>query len=319
MAKSRVEKYRTTGKRDVNTAKRRVEQRAGGGFDNYINQDIPLYKPDFGLRTVRFLPPTWEDAEHFGTDIYVHYQVGPDKQTYLCPEKMGVGRCPICDERRKAEQEGDDEYAKELRPKKRVLTYVVDRDEEDEGVRAWPMPWTLDRDIAHQTYDKRHNEILVVDDPEEGFDIDFNKVKNAGGIPNYEGIKVHRRESPLSDSEEKMEEWLEFAEDNPLPEILVFYSYDHIKSVFEGGAGASSNKADDPVDEDEDEDEKPDLSAPTDYDDEDDLPPWSTDDEDDEDEEEEKPRRRRRRSVDDDDDDDEDDEDEAPRRRRSRR
>ena len=130
-------------------ARKRSEQ-GGNDFDKILNDKIKMWKVGTN-NTIRFLPPTWKKPEHFGYDIYVHYQVGPDRGTYLCLHKMKGEPCPICEERVEAQRHGDEKYAKELEAKKRVLVYLVDRDHEKDGVQAWASPWPPTPTVATAT------------------------------------------------------------------------------------------------------------------------------------------------------------------------
>lgn len=216
--------------RDPEEAKRRAE---GGGddFDVYLRREITFFKPADRDNAIRILPPTWEGAKHYGMDVHVHYGVGPDRQTYLCLHKMKGERCPICEERAEASRKGDEEYAKELAPKRRVLVYVIDRNNEREGPMAWAMPQGLDQDITKVSIDRRTGAVLYIDHPDEGFDVFFEK--NGTGIKTkYEGVSIDRNPSRLGS-----DAWLDFAMDNPLPDQLVYYDYDRISEEFGGGGG----------------------------------------------------------------------------------
>lgn len=224
--------------RTADQARRRSEQ-GGNDFDKILVDTVKMWKPNDGNNTIRPLPPTWKKPEHYGYDIYVHYGVGPDRQSYLCPQKMKSEPCPICEERVEAQRHGDEKYAKELEAKKRVLTFLIDRDHEKDGVQAWAMPWTVDRDIVKVSTDRRTGAVLPIDHPEEGFDILFEK-KGAKDRTEYLGIAVDRRDSPLGKAE-----WLDFAMDHPLPDQLQFFDYDHIAKAFNGGGKSAPRRSDD--------------------------------------------------------------------------
>ena len=216
-------------KRDATSMKKRGEQ-SGSDFDKILSEDVTVFTPNDGNNFIRFLPPTWKNPEHFGMDIYVHYGVGPDNQTYLCLHKMKGEACPICEEHKRAVDDNDDEYAKKLKPNKRVLVYLIDRDNEKEGLQAWSMPWTFDRDVCKVSVDKRTGETLELDNPEEGYDIEFEK-KGQKMKTEYLGIAVARRTSELGN-----DKWLEQAIDKPLDTILVYKDYDYIQNIFGGGS-----------------------------------------------------------------------------------
>lgn len=220
--------------------KKREER--GGDFDRMFEDGIKAFKVKDGGNSIRIIEPTWDDPEHFGLDIYVHYGIGPEKQTYLCPSKMNNEPCPICEERARAVRSGDEEYAKELEPRKRVLVYLIDRNNEKEGVLIWAMPKSFDTDLISISQDKRTGEILQIDDPFEGYDVDFEK-QGAKDRTRYTGISIARRSSELG-----KDDWRDFAFEHPLPSILKFYPYDHLAAAFGGSAPArwsSKDKEDD--------------------------------------------------------------------------
>jgi gp32 DNA binding protein like len=221
--------------RSAEDARKRSSQNAND-YDKILVDGIKMWKPNDGDNRIRILPPTWEGASHFGLDIFVNYGVGPDRQSYLCLAKMKGEPDPIDEERQQARKDGDEDYAKELTAKKRTLVYLIDRDHEKEGVQAWAMSWTIDRDIVKVSVDKASGEVLPIDHPEDGYDVEFEK-KGAGLRTEYLGVAIARRSSPLGKSE-----WLDFAMDHPLPDQLNFFDYDHIAKVF-GGGGAHKEKS----------------------------------------------------------------------------
>lgn len=231
MAKTREAFKYTPRKREE------VQQRAnqqGGLFDSYIHDKFPMFRPKEGDFQLRFLPPTWENPDHYGYDISLHYGVGADNQAYLCPAKMHDRPCVICEERKLAEQAGDSDYARSLAPVKRVLVWVIDRDAEVDGPQVWPMPWTVDRDFAMLSIDKRSGEVICLDDPERGFDVAFGR-RGTGIKTKYAGMQVARRSTPLSDDPKTQAEWLAFVVVNPLTSVFRFYDPDHVRSIFMGG------------------------------------------------------------------------------------
>lgn len=225
-------------KRDPSKLNERSKSLGGGDFDKIIRDGVGTFTPADGDNMVRILPPTWDNPDHYGYDIWMHYKVGPDEQAYLCLQKMKGEDCPICEERKKADADGDgdDDYAKELKPKQRVLVAVIDRDNEKEGVLAWSMPWTIDKDLISRSQDKRTGEVLSLDDPNEGYDVEFKKEGKGKGTK-YIGIALARRESPLGNKK-----WLEWIQDNPLPTLLQYFDYDHIASVFGGTSSKSKGR-----------------------------------------------------------------------------
>ncbi len=231
-------------KRDASKIKERESTLGGGDFDKYFRDDVKVFSPAAGDNCIRIMPPTWDGPDHYGFDIWVHYKVGPDEQTYLCLKKMKNEDCPCCDERADALKDGDEDFANELKPKQRVVVALIDRSAEKEGPQVWAMPWGVDKDLLSRSTDKRTGEVLALDDPHEGFDVDFKK-EGAKLQTKYIGISLARRESTLGKPE-----WLEWIVDNPLPSLLKYFTYDHIKAVLGGASNKSKAREVDQQDED---------------------------------------------------------------------
>lgn len=225
-------------RRDASALKSRAEKLGGSDFDSYFREGTKLFKPNDGDNIIRILPPTWKEADHYGLDLWVHYSVGPDEQTYLCLDKMKGEPCPLCDERARAVKDKDDDYADSLKPKQRVAIAIIDRDNEKEGVQIWAMPWGIDKDLLSRAQDKRTGEVLYLDDPENGYDVEFTR-EGKGLKTKYVGIALARRESPIGD-----DRWLQEMIEEPLPDRLCYFSYDHIQQVFGGGSSGGGKSRD---------------------------------------------------------------------------
>ena len=222
-----------------------TKARAASGandFDKLLLPHIKMWKPNDGDNRIRIVPPTWENAKHFGYDCHIHYGVGADKGAYLDLDKMKDEADPIAEEYQRARKEldpdnkEDAEYLRQLRGTRRDLIYLIDRDHEKEGVQAWFMPFGLGNDVVKLSVDKSTGEVLPIDHPEDGYDVEFTKTGKGIGTK-YSAPAIARRSSPLG-----KEEWLWYAVDNPLPDQLQFFDYNHIAKAF-GGVGAHKEKA----------------------------------------------------------------------------
>lgn len=332
MAKSEKRSFRYQ-KRSVDDFKERQAMK-GGGFDSYIKPKFKVYKVKDGKNLIRILPATWEKARHYGYDIFVNYNIGVDNQSYLSLSKMQPGTPdPIADARRKAEKEGDKELAKQLAPRQRILMWVIDRMEEDEGPLLWAAPFTVDKAFIDLSFDEDTKEIINIDDPNEGCDIRFYK-EGKGLNTDYPAAKMRiLKASPISEDEELQKQWEDYIAENPIPECLNFYDAEHIEAVFDGNVGsyeersAKKGKKSSRDDDDDDEDEKPKRKVKPADEDEEDEKPRSRRAVPEDDAEDEAPKRRPRSRVDEDDEeekkpshrgkaDDEDEEDEPPKKRR---
>lgn len=285
--------------RTVESVKQRAEQK-GGGFDSPLKKGFDSWRPKQGDNNIRILPPTWEDAEHYAYDVFVHRSIGPDNSMYLCPLKMKVGQCPICEAAKEAETAGEADEAKALKAGKQTWMWIIDRDEDKPNPVMFMASWTIDRDIAAITYNKKTGKVLHVDHPDEGYDIQFRREGQALKTK-YFGFQIDRDATPIDDSDKVQDEILAFIEENPVPSVLNFFDEDYLEKVLSGTA----QKKDEDLDED---DVKPKKKGRA-----------RDDDDDEEEEEEEKPKKTRvtnRRGEDEEEIDD--DEDEKPKARRGR-
>lgn len=225
-----------------------VRERAnarGGNFDDYIKSSFKKLKVKDGKNVIRILPPTWPKAKHYGYDIWVNYGIGADNQSYLSLSKMKGGSDPIAEAQREASREGDEKLARELSPRHRILMWVIDRLAEEEGPQIWASPFTFDKDLAAISYDEDTNEVVMIDEPETGCDVRFYR-EGTGLNTKYPAAKIKlMQEGPISQDEQLQAQWLEYIQQNPLPNCLQFYDYDYIASIFEGQARSTPDETSD--------------------------------------------------------------------------
>jgi len=294
------------GERKAEDVHRRAKQ-SGGSYDSYIVGDVQSFKAREGEVTVRILPATWDDTDKWGVSweigIWLHYSVGPDNGAYLCLDKMLGETCPVCEARREAV---DEDEMKALTPSWRALCWVIDRDKEASGPQLWSMPITLFREIHARSEDKKTGEILYIDDPDNGYDVTFDR-EGTDKRTKYKAVEIDREPTPLHDNAKTMERWLAYITEHPLPSVLNFYDASHIEKVLFGKSK--------PKDEDEDDSRSRRSSRrKTEEDEEDEAPkrkgrpPWKDEDED---EEEEKPRSRRVKEPEPEEEEEEEEEEEA--------
>ena len=224
--------------RPVEAWDKRANQ-SGGTYIGFIKDDIEMYsassRPDGHIRP---LPPTWENAKHFGIEIWVHYGFGPLNASVLCPAKMDMKLCPGCEERQRrkdANREDEEDY----KPTKRVLMYLLDRKAEKEPDKplACALAWTADRDLAIACKDPESGQIYPVDNPYEGYDV-FYKFTSDN---KYVGWNISRRPSEVPESA------LEYIGKKPLPGVLIKRTYDELKFLLEGKPASQEDKPIEPV------------------------------------------------------------------------
>lgn len=220
--------------RDSDAVRKRAEQK-GGKFDSILKSGFDSWRPADGENAIRILPPTWDEHDHYGYDIWVHSYVGPDKSTYLCPQKMLNKPCPICKAQREAHNAGEEEDAKQLQATRRVAVWILDRDADRPTPVLWTMSWSQDRDIAALCQNKRTGKVLLIDHPNHGYDILFSRT-GKGLNTRYVGLAVDREETAALEDEDELEKVLEYIQENPIPDTLNFYDEAYLANVIEGTA-----------------------------------------------------------------------------------
>lgn len=306
----------------------RYAKEGGGAYDNFLSADVTAFKGKEGDSEIRILPPTWmgDDklmdkwGKSWALSIYVHYNVGSG--SYLCRRKMNGDddECPICNMQSQA---ADEEEARQLQPSRRRLCYVIERGNEKAGPQVWAMPNSVFTDIMNDSQDKKRGTPLLIDHPDEGYDIELGR----------EGTKLNTRwkatvvrdPSPIAESEKQQDRWLDYVEKHPLTDLLVFHEPDYIEKAMRGGR---KNDTDDEEDKsprarrrgDEEEAEPATKSSRRsrrdEPEEEEDTSPRARSRSEEPDEEEDRPVRRSRRSKEEEPEDNSDEEETSPRRKR---
>lgn len=229
-------------KRTADAVTQRANQK-GGMYDSPIKNGVLTFTPQVGDNTIRFLPPTWENGEHYGYDVWIHNNIGGDRNQYACLEKMGKGKCPICDYRKQLEQDGaSSEEISALKPSRRVAVWLIDRATEKEGPKLWLMSWTLDKEIATLSINKRSGAVLAIDHPDAGYDITFTR-EGQGLKTRYLGVRVERDTSSIAVRDDRYNHILDFIQENKLPDAIQFFPPEHIEAVLAGkGKGDDDDK-----------------------------------------------------------------------------
>ena len=214
-----------------------MEKRAtqqGGQFDSFLRDEFRTYGVKKGDNAIRILPRNAsEEADHYAEDIWVHFGIGPDRGAILCMQKMTNEPCAACEERSMCERRGDQEAADELKPTRRCLVWLVDRKKEEDGPVLWAMPWTVDRDIAKVAKDRETGRYYFIDDPEEGYEVYFDREGEPPQVK-YVGIQLGRRPTSVRP------EWLEYIAEHPLLDTLRIRTYEEVQALL---SGASATEA----------------------------------------------------------------------------
>ncbi len=222
------------------------KNQSGSNRDRYLATGVKQFSAEKDDNSIRILPATW-DGGSYGLEVYVHRGIGANDDSYLCPAMVKKGPCFICEERKRAETAGEDEdYVKGLRATKRVAMWLINRAKEGEGPMLWLMPYQTEQEMAAQAVDKKTQRVIQFIDPDEGFDLNFTR-KGEKRSTKYIGLNFDRDPSPLSSDPDTQKEWMDYIEEHPIPDILIYRSYEYVKNVFEGKVAGDEQDDDQPT------------------------------------------------------------------------
>lgn len=231
----------------------------------------------------------------------VHGNVGANNDVVVCPSTFGKP-CPICDYKKKRQEEGADwEEIKQYNAKDRSLYCIIPIDEKkyEEELHLFNMSDYCFQDQLNK--DVREDEDYgMFPDLEDGFTLDCRFEEKALGKNKFitaNRINFKERKEGYDES---------IIDDVPnLDEIFIVKEYSELEAMF----------FETPVDDDDDKPRKK-KSVKSDDEDEDEKPAKRRSKNDDDDDEEEEPKKPVRKKVTKTDDDDEEEEEKKPVRRK---
>lgn len=216
-------------------AMRRRAEASGGNFETYLKSGVKVFRPPSGETAFRILPPSWENPEHHGYDVWVHDFVGSSGASYICPKKTFNKPCAACEEVVRLKKAGEDEDAKQIQVKQRVIVWLIDRDDRKPEPQLWSMSWSQDKDIMSQCSIKRTNTWLKIagdlDDP-RGYDVIMRKSGKGKGT-RYT-FSIDRDETPLEESQRAEDDILDYIKAHPIPDCLKFADNKTIEDSLDG-------------------------------------------------------------------------------------
>jgi hypothetical protein len=238
--------------RSYDETKERADRKGSAQFDSIFKPNFDTWTPKVGDNVVRILPPTWDRWDHYGYEVWGHFWVGPNNGSYLCPLKMKNKPCAICAAAKEAKSAGEDEEeVKKLQPTQKTIIWIIDREDQDANPQLWTVSWTQDRDIVDLTIERKKGKVLVVDHPDEGYDLSFNR-RGQGLKTKYGGWAFDRDPSPIHDDQREQDRILDFIQDNPLPTVLRYYDNEYLEAMLSGTATEKDKDLDETEAEQED-------------------------------------------------------------------
>lgn len=199
---------------------------------NYFNTYIPENVKS-GTKVIRILPT--KSGSPF-VEMYGHkVMVDGEWKTFPCLKHEKGEACPFCEAREEllsTGKESDKELAKKYNARLMYVVKVIDRDNEDEGVKFW----RFNHDYRKEgVYDKLYAMITAlkkdVTNVETGRDIAITIQRNQNGVPVVSGIQA-LDPSPLSEDKAKVAEWTD--DERTWEDVYSVRSYDYLEVIVRG-------------------------------------------------------------------------------------
>lgn len=258
--KSRFRQEATDEQLTERTEQSYNSRESSGKFNDYFKDDLPLPKwfcneGDHAIDVIPFLagkdhPNVAEGKPTHNVDIYVHYNIGVTESSYVCPARMGIGACPICEFQAalKKQKNYDEEYVKGFNAKRRVIYNVLVYDTQkdiDAGMMIWEASHHLaEKNIMAIARNKRSGGFIKWASPDVGKTVEFTR-EGKGISTKYVGFTFSDREDAKGNIEPISDEILDEA--ITIDEYLKILSYEELAEVL----GDVSIPDDGPLEEEE--------------------------------------------------------------------
>lgn len=295
-------------------AKESQEGKQGGSMLLNLKKPLPTFKEKVARYTLDLIPyevtiPNHPDGIAPGNLWYkmpyaMHWV---NEKPYICPGTFGK-KCPICLYYAQLKKDGEEEAAKAIKKKEKVLYNVVPRGSKNfkEELHLWDISFYNFQDQLEDRLEDAPDEWLDFMFPEDGKSLSIKFKKKTLGTTDF----PQTSQIDFLDREELDEDLLASAV--PLDTALKVLSYEALEKVLymeeePADEGAESDDAESTDDEDEKPVRKKKAAKPEPEEDEEDP-----DDEPEEDEEEKKPVRKKKPAPEPEPEEEEDDEEDDP-------
>ena len=188
----------------IDMSKMKAKMASVKGEDRKSRNDI-FWRPQDGEQTIRILPTP--DGDPF-KEFWFHYNLGTNPG-FLSPKKNFGEDCPLDSFIRELFNDGTEDsikMAKSLMARQRFFSPVVVRGEEDKGVRIWGYGKMAYQELLSLVLNPDYGDIT---DVEEGTDLVLTYGKPAGAQFPQTTLTPRRRSSPLAETEETVQTYLE--------------------------------------------------------------------------------------------------------------
>jgi hypothetical protein len=198
-------------------------------FNTFLKEGVKS-----GTKTVRILPPSSGTSPF--VEIHAHkFQVDGEWKTFACLKHERGEACPFCEAREAllaTGEEKDKELAKKYNARKMYVVKVIDRDNEEEGVKFW----RFNHDYRKEgIYDKIHGVLTAikkdVTNADTGRDLSISINRNQNNVPVVSAIS-HLDPSPLTEDAEQRDAWLSDA--RTWEDVYSVRTYDYLEIIVKG-------------------------------------------------------------------------------------
>jgi len=134
-------------------------------------------------------------------DVWVHRNVGPKEDSFVCPTRTWGEPCPICEDLK--ENEYDEEYVKGMRSKRQSVYLVWVHDsakEEEEGIKIFNTAhFFMQNHLDELAEIPRGGGVIIFSDLDEGKSVAFTRKGTGAGNTQFLGHKFVDRPEPIPD------------------------------------------------------------------------------------------------------------------------
>ena len=202
--------------------------------DKLESLGIRQFKSSVGDNFIRIVPPP-EPGVYFGLELWVHYDVGPNGDAFLCARRMthGKDRCPVCEQyQHLRDSDVDPAELRRLRPgPPRFLFWIIDykdRTTQSQGLQLYDAPRTINDGILDYSVNRRTGEVTDISHPKDGQVFVFTRTGEGPTNTRYHAFEVQEAE-PVPD--EILAKVPRFAD------ILVWPDYEEVREATLGPEG----------------------------------------------------------------------------------
>jgi len=247
------EKDRKSALRDriANNQKNKGGERGSTLLDISKIDDVQFYKVKDGKNKIDILPYTVATTHHpqgikkgepdYILDIYTHKYIGLGKKNVLCLNKTYNKSCPICEERDRLIEEGNEQLAESLKPSRRAIYNIIDCNDEEKGVQLLDMThFFFEKELLEKlkiVEDEEGNGAIIFADLEEGRSIVFRASEetfNKRKFFKFKDFAFEKRETQYDEDA--------INTTYSLDDLLIIPTYDDAKEMLFGEEGEAEEK-----------------------------------------------------------------------------